>query len=330
MPFRIGLVGCGHMTREGHGPACKKYASTHPDTCLIACCDTDLKAAQASCWAYGFEHAYTDYREMIAREKPDALLVVTPEHITARLVVEVLRMGVPVLLEKPPGVNAAENAAIAAAAHETKTTARVAFNRRHMPLFAELKRQMREVGGASAYIGCDVIRWNRGCEDFSLTAVHAIDAARHLAGVPYASVSFDYQQQPYQALEVTNFYLRATFQNGARAQLSFLPAGGANVERYTVVMTSGHTFFLSLPVLTGADANGSLVHADQRNRVHITQGDAALPYWEESGFYAEDEQFFDYVRSGAPYECDVESGLSAIEIAACIRRRAVHYSARLE
>lgn len=63
--FRICLIGCGFMTRTGHGPACRQYAQTHSDTVLSACCDINLAAAQEACEHFGFQRAYTDYVKMV-------------------------------------------------------------------------------------------------------------------------------------------------------------------------------------------------------------------------------------------------------------------------
>ena len=66
--FKICIVGCGFMTKEGHGPSCAKYASEHEDVELAACCDINLAAAQEICNRFGFARAYTDYLEMAERE----------------------------------------------------------------------------------------------------------------------------------------------------------------------------------------------------------------------------------------------------------------------
>lgn len=46
--FKICIVGCGFMTREGHGPSCVKYAAEHEDVELAACCDINLAAAHVT------------------------------------------------------------------------------------------------------------------------------------------------------------------------------------------------------------------------------------------------------------------------------------------
>ena len=66
--FKICLIGCGQMTKDGHGLSCQKYANEHEGVVLAACCDINLEAAEFACKEYGFQRAYTDYLEMVEQE----------------------------------------------------------------------------------------------------------------------------------------------------------------------------------------------------------------------------------------------------------------------
>ena len=139
--FKICLIGCGYMTKDGHGPSCAAYAQKHEDTELAACCDIRLDAAKEACSRFGFQRAYTDYREMVEREKPDVVLAITPVALTAQISIDLLNRKIPVLLEKPPGMDREQTLAIHEAALRNNTPARVAFNRRYMPLWRRIWRR---------------------------------------------------------------------------------------------------------------------------------------------------------------------------------------------
>ena len=105
MAFKICTVGCGGMANGGHGPSFQKYAAEREDTVLAGCCDVDGAKAEAYREKFGFERAYTDMETMLKAEQPDAVSLVVPVSLTERLSIQVMEMGFPVILEKPPGMN---------------------------------------------------------------------------------------------------------------------------------------------------------------------------------------------------------------------------------
>ena len=323
--FKICIVGCGFMTQKGHGPSCAKYAAEHDGVVLAACCDINPAMTQKICTEFGFLRAYTDYIEMVECEKPDEVLVVTPDTLTRDVSVALLERKIPVLLEKPPGLNRQQAQAIHDASVKNNTPARVAFNRRYTPLLRALKDEMEQVGEQILDISCMFVRVGRKDPDFSTTAIHGIDTVKFLAGCEYESASFCYQDISFEEKPVTNISMSAKLENGASASLTFVPCGGCVVERITVNLT-GHTFFLQLPVWGGVDAPGRLVCL-KNGAVYKTVEGGAYTLHESNGYYDESRMFFDALRAGETVGCDVLSGLSSVEIAHAIRQRKAVYEA---
>lgn len=322
--FKICLIGCGGMTISGHGPSCKKYAEEHEGAVLAACCDINQEAAEHACREFGFQKAYTDYIEMLEKEQPDVVLVITPVTLTKEVSVALLDRGIPVLLEKPPGMDAEQNLEIHNAAMRSNTPARVAFNRRYMPLVRALKKELEAVGEPILDVNCMFVRVGRKDKDFSTTAIHGIDTVGYLAGSEYESASFHYKDILLEGQKVTNIQMTATFKNGASACITFLPCGGCVVERISVTLP-GYTFFLYLPVWGGADAPGSLIcMKDRRTYKTISGADliSADAMYESNGFYGESQLFFEQLRKGERPVSDVITGFSSVTIAQAIRERA--------
>jgi predicted dehydrogenase len=106
--IRVGFVGAGDHSFRNLYPSLK-YAPAE----LIAVCD--LRADRAYLYAkeFGANAHYTDYREMLAREKLDAVFIVTSydsaghPHATA-IAREALAHGVSVWMEKPTAASSAE------------------------------------------------------------------------------------------------------------------------------------------------------------------------------------------------------------------------------
>ena len=323
--FKIGLIGCGFMTKNGHGPSCAKYAQEHEGVLLAACCDVNLAAAQEACAAYGFQRAYTDYLEMVEQERPDVVLAITPDTITKDVSVALLERKIPVLLEKPPGLDGAQTRAIHDAAIRNHTPARVAFNRRYTPLVQALKEEIRRAAMPLLDISCLFVRTKRLDPDFSTTAIHAIDTLKFVADSDYAEAQFIYQDMEYDRCKVTNTAITASMENGATARMQFLPCGGCVVERITVTLVD-FTFFLYLPVWGGLDAPGRL-ECLHKGKLYKTVEGGAYTLHESNGFYDESRLFFDALRSGERPESDVISGLAAVEIARAMRERKDCYRA---
>lgn len=321
--FKICIIGCGYMTNDGHGPSCKKYAAQHEDVRLSACCDLNIEAARTACEKFGFERAYTDYTEMIEIEKPDVALVITPTAVTAEVAIGVLKKNVPALIEKPPGMNQEQIKMIHETALLHQTPARAAFNRRYMPLVTALAESIKEANSKILDINCMFIRVGRTDDDFSTTAIHGIDTVKYLSGSEYKSARFLYNDMDYNGKNITNISIMAEMVDGVSASMSFLPCGGCVAERISITLKD-HTFFLQMPVWGGVDAPGKLVCMKEGKVYKTVSGDELVSeqtVYETNGFYTENADFFDMLRSGKRPVSDIIGATSSVLIAECIRKR---------
>ncbi len=322
--FKICLIGCGNMAYSGHGPSCRSYAERYPDTELSACCDIRPERTELFCREFGFKRAYSDYREMLEAEKPDAVLVIVPVALTAEVSMDVMNMGYNVILEKPPGVSAEEAMAIHECAVKNGVHARVALNRRYMPLLCALKEEIAACGQKPVFADCQFLRVGRTDADFCTTAIHAIDSVRCILEQDYREARFDYQDFDYKNdRRGINYHIRALYEDGAVANISFLPCSGCVVERIFVSCTD-HAFFLELPVWNGMDMPGRLVCTTGGKMYKEIIGTLDTMH-ESNGFYSESECFFNELRAGAAPRSDVAGTVQAVAIADAMRHRESFY-----
>jgi len=318
MSFKICVVGCGGIAQLAHGYAYRKYADLHDSVALAACCDLDEKRADSFKSEYGFLRAYTDFKQMLDIERPDAVCLNSPTHLTATLSVAILEKGYPLLLEKPPGVNKEELQMIIDAAEKSKALNMVAFNRRFVPLVEALAEKIVESRASCGLqnINCEFFRVGRTDDDFTTTSIHGIDAVRHLAGENYKRVDFFYQTLPQYGEHVHNMIMQCEFTSGASATLRFLPMSGVVIERYTV-NTGDKTLMLNLPWIESVDIPGSLIEYTKGEKTsEISGADLSGPdFYLANGFYRENEVFFDTLQSGGKLNCDLYSAIQAVEIA---------------
>ncbi|MGC9319131.1 MAG: Gfo/Idh/MocA family protein [Armatimonadota bacterium] len=133
---RVGVVGLG-----GNGRAfVRGYAMS--DLCeLVAVCDLNPERAEAAAEEGDAPGHYTDLREMLDREQPDALSVHTPDHLHADPFIMGLEAGCHVLVEKPMGntIEDLERMTDAARGSDGKTL--VGHILRFNPVYAEVHRR---------------------------------------------------------------------------------------------------------------------------------------------------------------------------------------------
>jgi predicted dehydrogenase len=321
--FRIAIIGCGNMSAYAHGPSLARYALTHPDTELAACCDLDEKRASAYRERFGFVRSFTDLDEMLDEVKPNAVSLVVREHHTAQLGCHILKKGFPLILEKPPGVNPQELRRLIRAADKRQVPHQVAFNRRYHPVLRALKKQT-DSSGAEKHIRYTMTRVRRLDADFSHTAIHALDAVRFLAGSDYARAVISYRHLPGLGSTVANVFLDCVFVSGATAQLTICPVTGANVERAEVFALDNSWCGELEAAKEAPEMPAALRHFKNSVCVEELSGAAlagGTEFFLTNGFYAENEAFLDAVRSGQRPVDDLRSCVQAMTLAQALRER---------
>lgn len=104
MTLRYGCVGAGGIARAKH---IKGYQNI-PDVEFVAVCDENEKFAKEVADKYGFNTYYTDYRDMLEKEKLDFISVCTPNFLHYPVTVLALEKSIHVHCEKPIALNAKE------------------------------------------------------------------------------------------------------------------------------------------------------------------------------------------------------------------------------
>jgi predicted homoserine dehydrogenase-like protein len=102
--LQVGVVGVGPSPRRSNALYGEAKRLKHVQ--FTAVCDVDLKHRKHAVEQYG-KDGYTvtdhsDYRQMMAKKDIDAVIVATPDHWHALMVIEALNNGKHVYCEKPP------------------------------------------------------------------------------------------------------------------------------------------------------------------------------------------------------------------------------------
>ncbi len=156
MKKRIGIIGFGWIARDVHTP----YYKTIEDMCEItAVCDIDPKAIENAKEKTGLsdDRIFTDYKELIDSGLCDAVDICTPNYLHCEIAKYALNAGLPVSIEKPVGMNAAEVEEVKKLSEEKGLPVFVCFTWRHRPALRYLKDTLDsgEIGKINhVYIKC--------------------------------------------------------------------------------------------------------------------------------------------------------------------------------
>lgn len=106
--IRVGVIGAGWWATDHHIPGVLEY----PGAELAAVCDPIQGKLAAAAKAYPIPKTYTDYRAMLAQERLDAAIIVTPHATHYEIAHACLEAGLHLLVEKPMTLHAREARAL--------------------------------------------------------------------------------------------------------------------------------------------------------------------------------------------------------------------------
>ena len=127
-PVRLGIVGCGAITREAHLPVITGDRRVE----VTVLCDRDRTNAVQAARAHGIEAAITTELDELAG-KVDAAIVAVPPRFHAPVAIQLMQMGIDVLCEKPLAITVADGRKMVEAARQTERVLAVALMMRFFP-----------------------------------------------------------------------------------------------------------------------------------------------------------------------------------------------------
>jgi predicted dehydrogenase len=135
--MRIGLIGCGNVGVNAHIPA----VLANDGMTIAAAADPTPERLQAAAAAAGLgtDDLHADWRDLVAREGVDAVIVATPQRFRPEIVIAAATAGKHVLAEKPLALTPADAQAMIDAAREHGVTLATVHNYHFMPVYRDIK-----------------------------------------------------------------------------------------------------------------------------------------------------------------------------------------------
>ncbi len=148
--LRVGWIGCGRHATEMLLPQLVRNPAR-----LVALCDVDEAALARAGERFGVTVRERDYRVLLSRTDIDAIGMAVGPKAHVAIAGDALASGRPVFIEKPPGADAADARAIAAAAARAGRPAVLGFMKRYSTanrIAANLVHSA-EFGAAAGFLG---------------------------------------------------------------------------------------------------------------------------------------------------------------------------------
>lgn len=312
---RIGVIGTGNMGAQ-HA---RNLAAGVMGARLVALADPDEGRVRQLGEELGVPHVYTDWRELIARDDVDAVVIAAPSPTRAEMVPAAAEAGKAIFCEKPAAVDAATARRIARLVAEKNVLYQMGFMRRFDPSYARAKQRINE--GA---IGEPVLVRVSSREEaprpaqfvhrptrmFVESSIHDFDLARWLMNDEvvrvYAQGRHVYPQfNAPDDVDVVTATL--TFSRGGM--------GLHDNHRY-----SGYGYHIQTEVL-GTEGVLQIGYAHHDACVLLKRGQQPGDYvvdWLDrfrDAYRIELQHFVDCVRTGTPPAIGLEDGIRALEIA---------------
>ena len=290
------MVGAGGLANIAHYPS----LAAMPDVDLVGIAELNAERLQTTADKYGVAGRYGDYRELVAREKPDAVYVIMPPQHLHNIVVDLMELGVHVFVEKPPAITTYQTEALAWYASRNDRLTMVGFNRRYIKMLRRCRAAITERGPLHQCLAGfhkfearpDNYGYGRGAvSHLTSDIIHAVDALRWMAGGEVVAVAADNRavDMPF----VNNHNAIVTFSTGCVAILTASRRSGRR-DHYFEMHGQGVSAFADDQWRATVYRDG----ADEGESIDAAEAGGGSETIHRFGFFAENRHFIDAIKAG--------------------------------
>ena len=184
MKLRVAGIGAGRRA-QAHYRALQEVENAE----VVAICDLDEARAREAAAPFGAE-TFTDYRDMLDTEQPDAVYIITPPNLHAEQVEYAATQKAAIFVEKPVALTVLDARRIRMAVEQGRVLCCVGYQHRYGSLVTRAREILagRELGLARIwwYQGVPKVPWNldsaQGGGQIVEQATHLLDLCRLFGG----------------------------------------------------------------------------------------------------------------------------------------------------
>ena len=248
--INVGVVGCGAVAEIFHLPVLKRTSSFNIKTVV----DLDLQRVTKLKKELGIDfNICKDYREVLDDDDIEAVLITTPPHLHAEMILEAFEKQKDVLCEKPLSLNVNDAKEVISRMKETNRILVLGYHFRFLPQFKKLKEVSSKLGdiiGVQSTFCSNAYAWptrtkfktqlEKGGGVLTEMGTHHIDLISWILGKPkqvWASLGKMTNKSP--VIDKANVFI--IFENDTTANIN-LGWRNYTVNYLNVFGTQGHAY----------------------------------------------------------------------------------------
>ncbi len=316
--LRIAFIGAGNRAVGSHYPS----LSEMKDVGICAVCELNEERRERVAAQFKIPGQYSDYQEMVEKEKPDAVYAIMPPHHVYDIAANIIEMGCNLIIEKPPALTSEQTRQLAILARKNKVITGVTLQRRFAPVI-RMGKEMCEAVGPVHTAEATFIKYTppgspptyKGAVDqLTVDGIHAVDTLRYLCGGDVESVASDVRR--IGADHLTVFLAIVKFSSGATG---FLKSGYKMGRRiFAVEAHSEGISFYGDPEEGGkVFTEGNVTPAKILDAHKLSR--SQKPY-RAHGEHTMNQHFMDCIREGRQPETNLDDALKTMELVEAIHR----------
>lgn len=137
-PIGLAIIGAGRV-----GLFRGEVAARHPQVSWIGLAELKPERAAEVGQKISADFVTADYRELLARPEVDAVIIATDEHLHVEPIMEAVRRGIPMLIEKPLATRVSDSRRVLEALRESGVDAVVGYTQRFRRRWLAAKEKVR-------------------------------------------------------------------------------------------------------------------------------------------------------------------------------------------
>jgi predicted dehydrogenase len=302
-PIRLGIIGAGPIVEKKHLPALAEVR----DFAVVAACRRNADALRQLADRFRIATRYCDYRELLADEGIQAVLIAAGPPTQTQIVVDAAAAGKHILVEKPLAESTADALTMSKAVKHASVVFQVGFNKRFYYGYQQARRVIDQ-GDLGRVSGIHGRFWYQsGRRDPLLhNGIHFLDLARFLGG-PVTSVFARRSRTTENGAGGETLSIALTFGDGAVGSLllSSLASWDYPNERVDIVGSNGN----ALSVDNGRELR--VYRRGEGRPAEVSENTLSVHWWsghDEQGFASQLRFFAGRIRDRAT---DPDAGAAA-------------------
>jgi len=294
--YRVAILGCGNIA-SAHASAYQNREGVR----LVAGAEIDVSRGRAFVERFGIPHLYTDYRELLDKERPDIVSICTWPPLHAEMTIAAAESGaVAVHCEKPMAVSLGECRAMLVACEKSGTKLVIGHNHR----WDANARKAKELVADGAIGELWAIYGYCGDRDLLANGTHVVDQIRFLLDDAPVTTVIGQIDRPTPKQDFGH-----EVEHGAVAHLYFDNGVRGIVEQGTMARRPYAFHLIGTEGLISLNA-----YPGKGMQVLTTEGELSVELPSVNPKRAEVDALFRWLEGGEPHPARGENGFKTHEI----------------